>query len=172
MINLETGESKCFGFVRFSALPEAQAAIHGLNGRQIGSKRLIAKYAESREKEERLSTMIYIKRLPHAIDLYAVTDLFAQYGQIFQIQPQMGPGGHTDFWRCVVQYDSIRSATAAIGAMNNQVVVEGTKPIYVCYADEKRMSAGPFPVARPQGEVCDLFDEQDPSQLLPSFLLQ
>jgi RNA recognition motif-containing protein len=170
MINLETGQSKCFGFVRFSNLPQAQAAIHGLNGHEIGNKRLLAKYAESREKEERKSTMIYIKRLPETIDVYGIVDLFSQFGQIVEVTPHMVDGAELEMWRCVVRYSSIHSAAAAIGAMNNQIVVEGTKPIHVRYADESRMSAGPFAGPKPPLYQTDVIGEQDARYLLPSFL--
>jgi RNA recognition motif-containing protein len=171
MINLETGQSKCFGFVRFSNLAEAQAAIHGLNGRQIGNKRLLAKYAESREKEERKSTMVYVKRLPSAIDPYGLASLFAQFGQIIELTPHVMDSVDPEFWRCVIRYSSIHSATAAISAMNNQIVADGTKPIHVRYADESRMSAGPFAGPKPPFYLPELIDEPDPRQLLPSFLL-
>jgi RNA recognition motif-containing protein len=55
MINLETGESKGFGFVRFSTHEEAKSAIDGLNGRHVQTKQLLAKFAESREKRDRVS---------------------------------------------------------------------------------------------------------------------
>jgi RNA recognition motif-containing protein len=170
MINLETGQSKCFGFVRFSNLAEAQAAIHGLNGHEIGTKRLLAKYAESREKEERKSTMIYIKRLPEAIDVYGIVDLFSQFGQIVEVTPHMVDGAELEMWRCVIRYSSIHSAAAAISAMNNQIVSEGTKPIHVRYADESRMSAGPFAGPKPPLYQSDVIGEQDARHLLPSFL--
>jgi hypothetical protein len=38
IVNLQTGQSKCFSFVKFTSLPEGQAAIHGLHSRQVGAK--------------------------------------------------------------------------------------------------------------------------------------
>jgi CUG-BP- and ETR3-like factor len=39
-IDRATNQSKCFGFVSFDNASSAQAAIHAMNGFQIGIKRL------------------------------------------------------------------------------------------------------------------------------------
>jgi RNA recognition motif-containing protein len=168
MINLETGESKCFGFVRFSSLPEAHAAIQGLNGRQIGAKRLLAKYAESREKKERASTMLYVKRLPVAVSQARIAELFAAFGEIVELTPHVLDAAEPQFWRCVIRYSNFAAAAAAIAAMNNQIIAPDTRPIHVRYADESRMS-GSF-VERAM-QLPSVLDGADPAHLLPSFLL-
>jgi RNA recognition motif-containing protein len=169
MINLETGQSKCFGFVRFSTLPEAQAAIRGLNGRQIGSKRLLAKYAESREKQEQASTMIYVKRLPVTIDHTVVIDLFGRFGQIVDVTPHDIDSIDPQCWRCVIRYATVAAATSAIQAMNNQIVVANSRPIHVRFADESRMS-GSFLLPTESPPDRQLIGEGEARALLPSFL--
>jgi hypothetical protein len=164
MVSLETGQSKCFGFVKFSSLPEAQAAIHGLNGRQIRAKRLLARHAESRERQEQASTMVYVKRLPVTIDHGRVSELFGHIVDITQyaidsIDPQC--------WRCVIRYATVAAATRAIAEMNNQIVVADSRPIRVRFADEARMS-GSFAQEAVPGRA--LIDEPDARHLLPSFL--
>jgi ELAV like protein 2/3/4 len=170
MINLETGQSKCFGFVRFAELSEAQAAIHGLNGRPIGGKRLLAKYAESRERESHASSMIYIKQLPVAVDQEQVGQLFARFGDIVDLTSQVVDAIDPQFWRCVIQYSTIESATKAVGEMNNQIVLAGSRPIHVGFADQAKM-CGPAPVRGGPLPVPALIDDEDPRHLLPSFLL-
>jgi RNA recognition motif-containing protein len=167
MVNLETGQSKCFGFVRFSSLAEAQAAIHGLNGRQIGSKRLLAKYAESRERQEQASPMVYVKRLPVTIDSVRVSELFDRFGHIVDISQCAIDSIDPQFWRCVIRYETIAAATRAITEMNNRIVVADSRPIHVRFADESRMS-GAFPQKPVPGRA--LIDEPDTRHLLPSFL--
>jgi RNA recognition motif-containing protein len=168
MINLETGESKCFGFVRFSSLPEAHAAIQDLNGRPIGGKRLLAKYAESREKKERVSTMLYVKRLPVAVSQARVAELFAAYGEILDLTPHVLDAAEPQFWRCVIRYSNCAAAAAAIAGMNNQIIAGDTRPIHVRYADQSRMSASFVEHAMHAPSV---LDGADVVQLLPSFLL-
>lgn len=170
MINLETGQSKCFGFVRFKTLQQAQKAIQGLNGRAVGNKHLLAKYAESHEKEEKASMTIYIKRLPMTIQVQHVTNLFSQFGEIVQIVPHVLDTIDPQYWRCFIRYTTYASASNAIAGMNNQIVVQGSRPIHVRYADESKLSA---PLAFERSLTQDsLLDHSYEYQLLPSFLLQ
>lgn len=171
MINLETGQSKCFGFVRFATLEQAQAAIRGLNGLQIGTKRLLAKYAESREKQEKISMTIYIKRLPITIDTNYVMHLFSRFGVIQSMTPHVLDSVDPNFWRCFIRYNAFQAASNAIAAMNNQIILPGTRPIHVRYADESRLSGNiSLPEAFIQGSP--FIDETEQMQLLPSFLMK
>ena len=167
MINLETGQSKCFGFVRFENLTQAQAAIRGLNGMQIGQKQLLAKYAQSKEKQEQVSSTVYIKRLPKELTLDALQSIFNRYGKIVQITPHaFDIDQHS--WRCIIKYTNSQSATQAIIKMNNQIVLTSTKPIHVRYADESKMS---YSMIHNKFNSVSL-DFQDDSQFLPSCEMQ
>jgi RNA recognition motif-containing protein len=168
MINLETGQSRCFGFVRFSTLSEAQCAIQGLNGRPIGTKRLLAKFAESREKHDRASPLLYVKRLPLSVDQTSVAHLFSRFGDIVEIVPHVLDSINPEFWRCVIRYATVDEAAAALAGMNNHIICPNSRPIHVRYVDPSRMN-GSFPqgIVPPQPS---LIDEQDQTQLLPSFL--
>lgn len=175
MINLETGQSKCFGFVKFATLAQAQAAIKGLNGREIGSKRLLAKYAESRERQETVSTMIYVKRLPITISPDFVAQLFSRFGHILSVTPHVMESIDPQYWRCFVQFSTYNAAAAAIASMNNQIIVAGSRPIHVRYADESRMgnammmSRDSLPIGATM--TPSLIDATDEAHLLPSFLM-
>lgn len=169
MINLETGQSKCFGFVRFATLKQAQEAIKELNGKQIGTKRLLAKYAESTEKHEKVSNIIYIKRLPKTIDINYVGLIFSNFGQIIEIIPHLIDSLDPQFWRCFIRYISFEAASKAISSMNNQIIVNSSRPIHVRYADENRMHSI-FEGNYPFKQLC-FSSTQTEIQLLPSFLL-
>jgi RNA recognition motif-containing protein len=54
MLDRETGRSKGFGFVEMRSDAEAQAAIHGLNGKSVDGRALVVN--EARPKEDRPSS--------------------------------------------------------------------------------------------------------------------
>jgi RNA recognition motif-containing protein len=169
MLNLETGESKGFGFVRFSKLEEAQAAIDGLSGRSVQAKRLLAKFAESRDKQDRASAMLYVKRLPLTVDQRHVVDLFARFGEITELLPHVLDLVDPQFWRLLITYSNERAAAAALARMNNQIIAPATRPIHVRYVDPARIS-GNFQKLIPF-DLPPLIEEEGTAQLLPSFLL-
>lgn len=164
MINLETGQSKCFGFVRYADLNSARAAIAALNGIHIKNKRLLVKYAESKEKTEYQSSMIYVKQVPIFCDLNFVAKLFTPFGEVVTVTPHIVDTIDPNSYRCFVQFDSIESASKAVAAMNNKVVVSGMRPIYIRYADPRFTRPPSSPqLSPPMYEI----NEQN---LLPSFL--
>lgn len=169
MVNLDTGESKCFGFVRLATLEQAQNAIEALNGKHLGYKRLLVKYAQSKEKNDTESNLIYIKQIPITVDTSAVAQLFAPYGSLVQVVPHMIDQLDPSVYRCYVRYDSINSASKAIVEMNNKIILPGTKPIHVRYADTH--------CVRNSTDLIDTtwdsrdLDEIDEKTLLPNFLL-
>lgn len=140
MINLETGQSKCFGFVKFRELSQARAAIEGINGMKIENKVLLAKYAQSHEREEKASSMLYIKRLPLSVTTTNVMSIFSRFGEILQVTPHSIDAVDPMYWRCFVQFANEETATRAMNEMNNKIICEGTRPIHVRYADETRLS--------------------------------
>lgn len=144
MINLDTGQSKCFGFVRFETLEQAGNAIKHLNGMEVGNKKLLAKYAESQEKKEKASVTVYVKRLPMCIGEHDVRQLFSRFGEIVDTAPHCIETLEPQYWRCFVTYRDYKSAQTAIDTMNNVIVANGTRPIHVRYADESKMSQNMF----------------------------
>ena len=50
MMDRETGRSKGFGFVEMSSPQEAQAAIKGLHGKNVGGRDLVVNLARPREE--------------------------------------------------------------------------------------------------------------------------
>lgn len=167
MINLETGQSKCFGFVKFRELSQAHAAIQAIDGMPIGNKRLLAKYAESQEKHEQLSPMLYIKHLPLSIDANGVYQIFSRFGEIENVSPHTIDSTDPQYWRCFVRYTTQQAATEAM-AMNNQIIVEGSRPIHVKYADEARLS-GSFAYPPTGSTPSTPQNEEEQRKFLPSF---
>lgn len=168
MVNLQTGESKCFGFIRLATLEQAQNAIEALNGKHLGYKRLLVKYAESKEKIDTESNLIYVKQIPVTVDTNTVAQLFAPYGNLVQVVPHMIDNNDPSVYRCYVRYDTINSASKAIIEMNNKIIIPGAKPIHVRYADPR--------CVRNSIDLIDTtwdshkLDEIDEKTLLPNFL--
>ncbi|MDD3927827.1 MAG: RNA-binding protein [bacterium] len=52
IVDRDTGRSKGFGFVEMSSDAEAQAAIDGLNGKDVGGRSLTVNEARPREERE------------------------------------------------------------------------------------------------------------------------
>ena len=49
MMDRDTGRSKGFGFVEMGSAAEAQAAIHGMNGKDVGGRGLVVNEARPME---------------------------------------------------------------------------------------------------------------------------
>eukprot|EP00124_Ichthyophonus_hoferi_P003369 Ihof_evm5s288 gene=Ihof_evmTU5s288 len=66
MVDKKTGQSLCFGFVRYDSKDAATSAIKALNGKDIGGQRLICKFAELPRTEQVRNELnnIYVKPLP------------------------------------------------------------------------------------------------------------
>jgi CUG-BP- and ETR3-like factor len=50
MVEKDTGRSRGFGFVSFDNAPAADAAIAGMNGVQVGRKRLKVQHKKTKEQ--------------------------------------------------------------------------------------------------------------------------
>lgn len=166
MVNLETGESKCFGFVKFATLAQAQEAITNLNGKVIHNKRLLVKYASSKEKRGRESFVVYIKQIPDTLNEQSILELFRTYGPIADVIPHMVDPVDPTVWRCFVQYSCVEDARLAVSEMNNKVIADKTRPIHVCFGDPQMLPVR----AIMHCSVGSLLDDIDERMLLPSFL--
>ena len=169
MINLETGQSRCFGFVRFKELSQSTAAIRGIDGMEIGNKKLLAKYAESQEKKEIVSNTLFVKRIPLSVDIDLVQQLFSRFGTIISVLPQYSTDSiEPIYWRCFIRYTNKSSATLALDSMNNQIISHGTMPIHVTYADDSKRNLNTSTI--PQNIIYQQeIPAEDQRNLLPRF---
>lgn len=183
MVDLQSGESRGFGFVLFQTLEQATNAMHALNKKIIENKCLSVNYAQSHEKKEQICRTIYIRKISKLISQNDIFALFSQFGEITSFIPHsLDDNIEPDFWRCFIQYQTIESASNAIFTMNNQVILSDSIPIYVHYADEDRMAntlmrkMGVSPEVPPVQKQRSTIDpiqpkNDDESRYLPSFLL-
>jgi len=83
MIDLNTGESRCFGFVKFSGHESASAALHAMNGHKLASKTLVVKFADTtNDSIGTPSNNIYVKNLAPNMTMQELEGLFSAYGKI------------------------------------------------------------------------------------------
>jgi RNA recognition motif-containing protein len=116
MINLQTGSSKGFGFIQFDTITKAEAAVIGLNGRRIDSKRLLARFVELRENQSSVAD-VYVKR--------HVVEHSARFGSIVEVMLRLLD---PQLWHCAIRYSCVEEAAAALALMKSQIVAFGTDP--------------------------------------------
>jgi polyadenylate-binding protein len=146
-------KSRGFGFVNYGTAEEANAAAEGLNGFEIGGKRLFvgrAQKKEEREKElrERFEQLkaerqkkyagvnLYIKNLSDSIDKDRLIAEFSKFGQISSARVMQDEAQKSRGFGFVC-YATPEEATKAVTEMNGKMV-DG-KPLYVALAQRKEV---------------------------------
>ncbi len=87
LVDLATGQSKCFGFVKFRTREQAEAAIANMSGAKLAgygptAKTLVVKFAETtNDSIGTPSNNLYVKNLPLHITTTELEGLFAPYGK-------------------------------------------------------------------------------------------
>eukprot|EP01102_Stenamoeba_stenopodia_P008317 TRINITY_DN2384_c0_g1_i1.p1 TRINITY_DN2384_c0_g1~~TRINITY_DN2384_c0_g1_i1.p1 ORF type:complete len:413 (+),score=89.60 TRINITY_DN2384_c0_g1_i1:304-1542(+) len=137
MIDLATGQSRCFGFVKFKIPKEAQAAVQALNGYKWGTKTLVVKSANATNTTVlgTPSNNIYIKGIPLVMSSEQLRTLFAPYGTISECKILIDPQTQMSRGMGFIRYASQQEADNSINALNGQVLPGTVKPIVVKYAD-------------------------------------
>lgn len=83
MLDLNTGESRCFGFVKFKTRDQANRALQAMNGQKLGNKTLVVKFADTtNDSIGTPSNNIYVKNLSPTMSLQELEGLFSAYGKI------------------------------------------------------------------------------------------
>lgn len=83
MLDLNTGESRCFGFVKFKTREQANRALQAMNGQKLGNKTLVVKFADTtNDSIGTPSNNIYVKNLSPTMSLQELEGLFSAYGKI------------------------------------------------------------------------------------------
>lgn len=134
-----------FGFVKYGAVEQAQAAIAGMNGAMVGTSVLEVKLADADPTEKALngktpSDNLYVRNLPNTLDDRQLRDLFTPYGGVLDCrilhngEGQRGAGA-------LVRMASVEEATLAINALNGQRPPGGSDILLVRYADTEEEKA-------------------------------
>jgi RNA recognition motif-containing protein len=139
MIDLQTGESRCFGFVKYDCPAAARGAAAGLDGRRIGSKVLMARISRSSENVGRPSPNVLAKSLSLALSRRDVWALLRPYGQITALDYiQDANGGFKG--KALVSFASVDGASRAIQALNHSKVSDDAWPIFLKFTEKVAVS--------------------------------
>lgn len=142
MINLTTGTSKGFGFVRFATLDSAQKCIKAINGIVLGKKRLLARLATSIENVGIPTNSIYVKSLPLSYEKRDIWDLFQKYGKILGVEIVINEKTHLRKGAAYITFSSQEEAMIAVEKMNNVILEPDSWPLFIRYTDKKVIEDG------------------------------
>lgn len=132
--NKATNYSYGFGFADFENHGDAVRAIEGLNGYQIGHKRL--KVAFSRPSEEAMKRgNVYVKNLPKHFGDEDVRRVFGQFGSIESIRVLRDPITNVSKTVAFVLFEQKECAEKAINTLNDKSIEGSTGPLLVKFAD-------------------------------------
>jgi RNA recognition motif-containing protein len=134
MIDLKTGESKCFGFVRYSSIESAINAVFRLNGAATGGKRLMVRFASGQENTGNPTNAIRIKSLPVTFTEAAVREMFEVFGEIVKMELEIDQTTRRFRGCAKVEFRSKESAIEAVRHTNN-LRIEGGWPLFVQYIE-------------------------------------
>lgn len=137
MIDLATGQSRCFGFVKFKNAKEAQTAVQALNGYKYGTKTLVVKYANATNTTAlgTPSSNVYVKGIPLVMSNEQLQQLFSPYGHIADCKILLDPQTQLSRGMGFIRYSTQQEAENAINALNGQALPGTVKPIIVKFAD-------------------------------------
>jgi RNA recognition motif-containing protein len=133
MIDLKTGVSRCFGFVRYSTLESAVDAVFHLNGWTTSGKRLMVRFAGKPENTGNPTTTIHIKSLPLTFTESTIWELYGIYGEIRSVFLETNPTTNQFRGSAYVTYRFMESATEAVRQTNNLKLGPEQWPLFVQY---------------------------------------
>jgi len=150
MTDDDSGKSKSFGFASFGSHEEADAAVDGINEKEVKGKVLYAGRAQ--KKNERVAELrinyekrkhdrqqkyagvnLYVKNLDDSVNDETLKKEFAQHGAITSAKVMIENGASKGFG--FVCYTNPDEAQKAVSEMNGRIV--GSKPLYVAMAQRK-----------------------------------
>jgi len=132
------GEPLGYGFVHYESEEFALKAVSAADGKIIaGQKVTVAPFkAKSERGSDRQFTNVYVKNIPVEFADEKFQEAFTQFGTITSskvVRDQEGKSKGFGF----INFSTPEEAKAAIDGMNNQVLVEESKPLYVSRAQKK-----------------------------------
>ncbi|KYR00981.1 RNA-binding region RNP-1 domain-containing protein [Tieghemostelium lacteum] len=155
MVDLISGQSKGYGFVKFKNQTSAQAAINAMNGAKYQNKTLLVRYANSDPSQPAASTAIeegeaskassnvYIKGLPLDCTQDQLIDIFSKYGQVLETKLLLDISTNSSRGQALVRFKDVDSATKACETLNGYQFPSSETVLVVRYAkneDEKSQS--------------------------------
>jgi len=145
MLDLQTGQSRCFGFVKYKNPESAKQAISVLNGYNIDNKSLVVKPANTSSDNSPKgapSNNLYIKGIPTSVKEDYLSQLFSPYGSVAEVKILSNPVTGQSRGVGFVRYNSPSEAAHAIKALNGVPITGSQKPLVVKYADAPGGSGG------------------------------
>ena len=136
MIDLNTGASKCFGFVRFSNINSADTAVLNVNGMKVEGKRLLARFAGCVENTGSPTHTIYIKSLPLAMTQKQLCEMYQVFGTIRSLDYVTDPKTNRFTGSAYIAYTSVFSAKCAVRETNNLTLTPTAWPLFIRYVDD------------------------------------
>jgi RNA recognition motif-containing protein len=132
-VDLKTFQSKCYGFVNFSTIQEADHAIYSLNGKKIGIKRLLVKYSCSKVYNSNSPKIIQVIGFATDTTEQELFNCFSSFGRIENISFYFQRFAHITFL-------SAKSANQATLFMDGQSLREGRETITVTIQETDHFS--------------------------------
>eukprot|EP01132_Coremiostelium_polycephalum_P006737 gene6737-8353_t len=150
MVNIKTGNSLGYGFVRFSQPNCALEAIKNMNRVQVGYKTLLCKLSKPSnspiinpvttaidEPENREpSNTLYVRVLSPTITDAILNATFSQFGEVVEAQVLIDTVSGKSKRAGVIKFSNISSAITALNSMNGSLQL-GETPLVVRYTTNK-----------------------------------
>lgn len=139
IIDLKTGLSKCFGFVRFCSIYSAQKAVLKLDGFKIPNtnKCLLARFAGSKmENTGEISNSIYVKSLCLYFTTKDIWNIFSKFGDIREIELINDQKSNLFNGNAIITFSSIYEAQEAVRIMNNIKLTPESWPLFIQYTQK------------------------------------
>ena len=137
IIDLTTGISKGYGFVRYDSVEAARNAIQAINMVYIDGKKLVAKFADSIENTGERTKSIYVKSLPLYTTKSDIWALFSKFGKIVGIKLDCHKNNKKHFnGAATITFTYCYEAEEAVRVMNNQRLTPESWPLFIQYTDD------------------------------------
>lgn len=136
VIDLETGRSRGYGFVKYANEESAANAKTHLNGYHVENKRLKVAYARKQCKEIQ-NANLYVTNIPPHYDEGRLKTLFADFGEIIECRILRNDSGQS---RGVgfVRLDTHVHAMTALQDRDGFICEEGAAPLVVKLAQRRK----------------------------------
>jgi len=134
MVDMNTGKSLGYGFVKYRDHQHAVQAVYFMTGYKIENKTLLCKLSNL-GKFDNPTTNVYIKPLSPDMNEGDLESLFGPFGRIETLKVMRDNRTGESFGIGFVKYETQESATAAVETMNGFKVTEDQPALLVKYAE-------------------------------------